>query len=110
MQQPTNIASPMSRRVLRSLVAAIGVLLVGCGPAVCAVQLHRAEIQLAEARRLGAETRAPYEFYYAQEHYEQARSEAAESDYEDALNFARATSTYASRAAERARAAKGVDQ
>ena len=55
---------------------------------------------------LGAETLAPYEYYYAREHLEQAQFEAAEASYSDAAHYAETAEEYASKAVEIARAAQ----
>jgi len=48
---------------------------------------------------MGAEQRAPYEYYFAKEHLDKAKSEAAEADYGDAYELANVALEYATRAA-----------
>ncbi len=106
MQHPTNIVSPMSRRTIRILVAAVGVALVGCGHAACMLELRHAARLLDNAHALHADESAPYEYYYALAHYEKAHSEAAEADYGDALELAGTSTEYAARAVELSRATR----
>ena len=63
-------------------------LLTGCGGALYAVQASSAASKLEEARQLGAEKAAPYEYYYAREHMTKASEEAAQGDYGDAIDLA----------------------
>ncbi|MBN2195137.1 MAG: DUF4398 domain-containing protein [Polyangiaceae bacterium] len=87
---------------LRSRVASLGLLvaLPGCGNAVYAIAATSASRNLEQAREVGAESLAPYEFYYAEEHLEKAQSEAAEADYGDARILAHESKTYAKKAIE----------
>ena len=59
----------------------------GCGNAMYAVSATTASSKLAEARELGAEQYAPYEYTMAREHLDKARTEAAEADYGDATEL-----------------------
>lgn len=54
--------------------------------------------KLAEARELGAEQHAPYEYTMAREHLDKARTEAAEADYGDATELSDLAEQYAKRA------------
>jgi len=65
-----------------------------------------ASSKVEEARVLGAEQLAPYEYYYAREHLEQAQFEAAEASYSDAAHYAETAEEYATKAVEVARAAR----
>jgi hypothetical protein len=78
----------------------------GCGGVYYAVTVSAASSRVEEARVLGAETLAPYEYYYAREHLEQAQFEAAEASYSDAAHYAETAEEYAAKAVEVARAAK----
>ena len=73
-------------------------LLVGCGNTLYAVQANSASSKLEEARELGAEQYAPYEYFYAKEHLQKAQTEAAEADYSDAVDLAEASEQYADKA------------
>lgn len=82
--------------------------LVGCGPALYTVELADAERAFEEARTESAKTYAPYEYHYAEVHLQQARREAAEASYEDAIRYAGVAERYSERAriiASRKRAA-----
>jgi hypothetical protein len=50
------------------------------------------------AREANARWQAPYEYYFAEAQYEQARLEAAEASYEDAIRYADTAQEYAARA------------
>ena len=86
------------RRVGKWLLLCAMLGATGCGNALYAIRANAASNKLAEAEELGAEKLAPYEYYYAKEHLEKAKSEAAEADYSDAINFAEACEEYADKA------------
>jgi len=93
----------------KSLILALAALMAplsGCGGMYYAVAATSASSKVEEARVLGAETLAPYEYYYAREHLIQAQFEAAEASYSDAAHFAEKAEEYASKAVEVAREAK----
>ncbi len=73
-------------------------LLSGCGNAVFAIKATAASRNLEQAREMGAETLAPYEFYYAEEHLKKAQMEASEADYGDARQLAAESNEYALKA------------
>ena len=81
-------------------------VLGGCGNALYAVQANAASGKLEEARELGAEQSAPYEYFYAKEHLHKAQTEAAEADYSDAVDLAETSEEYADKAIQRAREAR----
>jgi len=83
-----------------------GVLTSGCGNTIYAIQANSASNALAEARELGAEKLAPYEYYFAKEHMEKAQEEAAEADYSDAINIAEEAEEYANKAIRLSREAQ----
>jgi hypothetical protein len=89
-----------------ALLALAGLSITGCGGTLYAVQANAASSKLEEARELGAERYAPYEYWFAREHIEKAESEAAEADYGDAANLAAVAEDYADKAIERARDAQ----
>ncbi len=94
-----------ARRWASSLLLACGLACGGCGNALYAVQANSASGKLEEARELGAEQYAPYEYYYAKEHLQKAQSEAAEADYSDAVDLAATSEEYADKAIRLAREA-----
>jgi hypothetical protein len=75
-----------------------GVLPAGCGGALYAIEVNSAASKVAQAKELGAEKLAPYEYYYANEHLTKAMSEASEGDYSDAKEFADVAEEYADKA------------
>jgi hypothetical protein len=83
---------------LVAVVMVAGATLSGCGGALYAIQVNSAASKVAQAKELGAEKLAPYEYYYASEHLTKAMSEAAEGDYSDANDFADVAEEYADKA------------
>jgi hypothetical protein len=75
----------------------------GCGSAYSIVSINAADARVEQARALGAETKAPYEYTYAREHLRQARVEAGEASYSDAAAYAETAEAYAQRAIDRIR-------
>jgi hypothetical protein len=69
-----------------------------CGNTLYAIQANSASSKLAEAKELGAEKFAPYEYYYAKAHLEKAQFEAAEADYGDAAELAGVAEEFADKA------------
>jgi hypothetical protein len=98
--------SLLTRSAACVLTLAGGLLLTACGNTVYAIQANSASNALAEARELGAEKLAPYEYYYAKEHMEKAQQEAAEADYSDAINLAEAAEEFANKAIRLSREAQ----
>ena len=82
---------------------------IGCGGIYYTVQINAAETRVEKARQMGAEQKAPFEYYYAAEHLRQAQVEAAEASYSDAATYAETAETYAQRAIDRIQAAKRAD-
>lgn len=81
----------------------------GCGNVYYAININAAESKLEQAREMGAEKQAPYEYYYAREHLHEARVQASEASYGDAATFAETAENYAQRAIDRIGAAKHGD-
>ena len=73
-------------------------LLTGCGGVYYGLEATGAGSRIEEARVLGAESIAPYEYYYAKAHMEQAQLEAAQGHYSDAALYADTASDYAAEA------------
>ena len=95
MRSLTKISAPNSLGA-GVLFAALGV--VGCGNTLYAIEATSASAKLAEARELGAEEYAPYEYYMAKEHLDKAQTEAAEADYGDAADLSELAEEYADKA------------
>jgi hypothetical protein len=99
------------RKLLARCALAVGCLaglagLAGCGGVHYAIAVNSASSRVEEAKAVGAEQLAPYEYYYAKEHLEQAQVEAAEASYSDAANLAETAEEYASKAIELAQTAR----
>ena len=109
MPSPDRPADRTSRvraaRVRGAVFAAAlsGTFAAGCGNTIYAIQVNSSSAKLEEARELGAEQYAPYEFWFAQEHLDKAQSEAAEADYSDAINLAEVSEEYADKAIQLAK-------
>jgi hypothetical protein len=93
---------------LLAAATSLGVLgfCVGCGNAIYAVHANAAEERVQEARQLGAEELAPYEYYYAKAHLEKAASEAAQAEYGNAADLAEISEEYANKAVKLSREAR----
>jgi hypothetical protein len=78
----------------------------GCGGVHYAISVNSAASRVEEAKAVGAEQLAPYEYYFAREHLEQAQVEAAEASYSDAANLAEEAEEYANKAIELAQSAR----
>ena len=94
------------RMLLAMAGAAVVLSSVACGGVHYAITVNAAAARLEEAKAVGAEQLAPYEYYYAKEHLEQAQVEAAEASYSDAANLADEAETYANKAIELAQSAR----
>ena len=93
------------RRWLTVSLAVLALASTGCGNSLYAVQANSASSKLEEARELGAEQYAPYEYFYAKEHLKKAQTEASEADYSDAIDLADTSEEYADKAIRLAREA-----
>lgn len=78
----------------------------GCGSTLYSIHASTAQQRLAEAKELGAEDLAPYEFHAAHAHLEKAETEAAEADFGDAITLAEQSAEYSARAIELSRVAR----
>jgi hypothetical protein len=74
-----------------------------CGNTLYAVQINSASSKLEEAKELGAEEYAPYEYWFALQHIDKAQTEASEADYSDAVKLAEIGEEYADKAIQLAR-------
>lgn len=94
---------------LAAMTCSLLLFATGCGGVYYTVSINAAQTRLEQARELGAETKAPFEYYYAREHFRQAQVEAAEASYSDAASMAETAETYAQKAIDRIQAAKKVE-
>jgi hypothetical protein len=72
--------------------------LTGCGSVYYNINVGAATARLEQARKMGAEQAAPYEYYFAREHLRQAQVEAADASYGDAAGYAETAELYAQKA------------
>jgi len=99
----------MNRAIVVALGAGLVLASLDCGGVQYAVVVNSAAARVAEAKALGADQLAPYEYYFAKEHLEQAQFEAAEASYSDASNLAEEAEDHANTAiqlTEKARRAR----
>lgn len=95
---------------MRLLLGVMSVaMLSGCGSVYYAINVNAAEAKLEQAREMGAEKAAPFEYYYAKEHLHEARVHASEASYGDAANMAETAETYAQKAIDKIGNAKRGD-
>jgi hypothetical protein len=81
--------------VVTALAASV---LGGCASVYYNANVASAHTRVEQAREMGAETAAPFEYYYAKEHLRQAQLEAAGASYGDAADYAEIAETYAQKA------------
>ena len=95
------------RKLLVPCALAVALAAVtGCGGVHYAIAINSAASRVEEAKTVSADQYAPYEYYYAKEHLEQAQVEASEASYSDAANLAETAEEYASKAIELAQSAR----
>lgn len=97
------------RALLVATVLCVAPALMGCGSVYYNVNVNAATSRLEQARQLGAETAAPYEYYFAREHLRQAQVEAADASYGDAAGYAETAELYAQKAIDRIQAQKRAE-
>lgn len=88
------------------LCALVSSTLLGCGNALYAFKINNAAGRLEEARTVGAEQAAPYEYYSAEVRLEEARRQAARAEYGTAAQLASEAERYAAKAVTKTRHAK----
>jgi hypothetical protein len=81
----------------------------GCGSVYYAVSINAAQAKVEQAREMGAEHAAPYEYYYAREHLREAQVQASGASYGDAAAYAETAENYAQKAIDVVQAAKRGD-
>jgi len=80
------------------VVAALGLGDTGCVGTIYAVKANAAASKLEQAKTLGAEENAEYEYFYAKAYLTKAMEEAAKAEYGDAIDFADVAEEYADKA------------
>jgi hypothetical protein len=94
------------RVLIVAFCAALSCALAGCGGIHYAIAINAAASRVEEAKALGADQLAPYEYYFATEHLQQAQIEAAEASYSDAANLAEEAEEHANTAIQLSQKAK----
>ncbi len=89
-----------------AVASCLGLVCSACGGLNYAIAVNAASSRMEEARAVGAEQLAPFEYYYAREHLEQAQIEASEASYSDAVNLADEAEEYANKAIDLAQTAR----
>ena len=100
MRSLTGVLFPSESRSTVIWCAAFAGVLAGCGGIQYTVEVNSAASRVEEARALGADQLAPYEYYFAKEHLQQAQIEAAEASYSDAVTLAEEAESHANSAIE----------
>jgi hypothetical protein len=85
-------------RAIQALVLLAALGSFGCGPALYTASIRTAERRLDQARDENARWYAPYDYYFAEAHLQQAEIEAADASYEDAIRYAKTAEEFGSRA------------
>lgn len=85
--RPSKLAARLRLLVVPALFIAC-LATTGCGGTWYAYQAGAASSKVEEARSLGAEKHAAYEYHLANEHLKKASEEAARAEYGDAINLA----------------------
>ncbi len=98
----------MGKRLL-AVAAVLVSTQLGCGGVYYAVSVNAASSRLEQAREMGAEQAAPYEYHYAREHLREAQLQAAEASYGDAATYAETAELYAQKAIDLIQASKRTD-
>jgi len=93
-----------AQRALLCVVLSCSVL--GCGNSLYALKINGAAGRFEEARTVGAEQAAPYEYYSAEARLEEARRQAARAEYGTAASLASEAERYAARAITKTKNAK----
>jgi hypothetical protein len=94
------------RVLIVAFCAALSCALAGCGGIHYAIAINAAASRVEEAKALGADQLAPYEYYFATEHLQQAQIEATEASYSDAANLAEEAEEHANTAIQLSQKAK----
>ena len=94
---------------LMAWLVCLALPLSGCGGVYYAVTVNAATARVEQAREMGAEASAPYEYYYAREHLREAQLHAAEAAYGDAATYAETAETYAQKAIDLILASKKAE-
>jgi hypothetical protein len=103
MRRHPSVKSVPFRLAVAVVLGALALGAGACGNTLYAVQVNAASSKLEEAKELGAEEYAPYEYWFALQHIDKAQTEASEGDYSDAVALAEIGEEYADKAIQLAR-------
>lgn len=81
---------------------------VGCGSTVYLVEVRHAERHFEEARELGAEAHAPYEYYSAKVRIDQAKRQAAIAEYGAAAKLSERADDFALQAIQKTKKSRSL--
>lgn len=87
-------------------VGSLGAGSVGCGGVWYTARINAVEGKVEQAKEVGAEQYAPYEYYSAKERVLKAREEASRADYGDAIDLLEEAESFAEKAIAQARAVR----
>jgi hypothetical protein len=87
----------------------VGLATSGCGNSVYLVRVAQAEKSFEEAKELGAEQSAPYEYYSAEVRIAEAQRQAAQAEYGNAAHLSREARGYSILAIEKAKKSKAKE-
>jgi hypothetical protein len=91
---------------MAALVFATTCATVGCGGVWYTARINTVESKVEQAKEVGAEASAPYEYHSAKERVEKAKEEAARADYSDAIQLLDEAEGFADRAIKQANAVR----
>jgi hypothetical protein len=103
VRRPARRLFRRGRRWLACAALLVAVALGGCGPMIYSVNVMPAARVVHQAEEAGAAEHAPYEYHYARAHLEQARHDAGEAAYQDAIHNAKIAEEYGVKARDLAR-------
>ena len=89
-----------------TLMVGAGLGSAGCGGVWYTARINTVEGKVEQAKEVGAEQYAPYEYYSAKERVLKAREEASRADYGDAVDLLDEAETFAEKAIQQARAVR----
>ena len=95
---------------LAAMAFLVATLASACGPTHFSIHSVRASRHLAQARQMGAQEYAPYEYLVATEHLDKAKEEAGKAEYQDAVALAKIADEHAQKAVQVAREARGGER
>lgn len=97
-------SSPPKKLLPRVVVALLASpLLLGCGNTIYLMKVNSAEERFIQAKQMGAEQLAPFEYYGAQVRLNESKRQAAEGEYGNAAKLAEESDELSFRATQKIR-------